>query len=61
MSALSTEPTAAIANSGLHWLASCTAACGYEQRAVDLTGRYCPYCAQDVEYQLERRDELCLD
>ena len=53
VSALSTNLTAALDSGELHLIASCTAACGYEQTVVGFAGRYCPYCGQDVEHAID--------
>jgi len=45
--------TTATADDGLRLIARCIADCGYEQRVADLAGRYCPYCAQDVDYAVD--------
>lgn len=53
MSAMSTSPAVAAGDGGLHLIARCSAGCGYEQHVVDFAGRYCPYCAQDVEHEVD--------
>lgn len=57
MSALSTNPAAAVGHEGLHLIVRCIVGCGYQQHVVDFAGRYCPYCAQDVEHEVDERHQ----
>lgn len=57
MSALTTDLTAAVDDGGLRLIARCSAGCGYEQHVADFAGRYCPYCAQDVEHEVAERQQ----
>lgn len=48
--------TAAVDKSRLQLVAHCVVpTCGYEEDVEDVTGRYCPYCAHDLEHELEER------